>query len=381
MNQNPEIMFHLVGEQAIPIFLAIIQFPKNVRHYLLTTESEKTKKTVTNLKATLDARGYCAEIYILGKETNATSFAAMNDQIKTVLKKYNPEGLPCSFNITGGTKPMSISAVLASNTFNPKPGLFYLNFYSREILWLDGNADPLTERMKLADFVLLAGLQLKTSEESELLPSDKFLNFLLCYAPVLRDHQFDFAQLGEKFNRDVFSSTFKKLEAGFAKKNGLELWRKYWSEYLESGEAKMQSEENQARFLGGIWLEYYTYSKLKDCPEICEVFHSAEFIDKQNAVRQEIDVIYTDGFSLVILECKAGNVKQEHIQKLENLRNVYSGAMGRGGIICINKSKFGKIVSSRVTDSKNIAAFTGYAGIDRLKENLFNFKPGHIYAE
>lgn len=381
MNQNPEIMFHLVGEQAIPIFLAVIQFPKNVRHYLLTTESEKTKKTVANLKETLKSKGFHAEIHILGNEKNATSFDVMNAQIKNVFKKYNPEGLACSFNITGGTKPMSISAVLASNTLKPKPSLFYLNFYSREILWLDGKTDPLTERMKLADFVLLAGLQLKTPEKITVEPSKKFLNFLADNAYHFQRCQVDFANYVQKKVDKYFTDGFKKLEESLQKKKKLAEWQSFWKQYLDSAGEKGISKVAQASFLGGIWLEYYVYKKLKNVSGITEILHSAELMDNENAVRQEIDVAYTDGFSLVIIECKAGKIIQDHIQKLENLRNVYAGAMSSGGIVCINKSQMSKIISSRIIDSKNIAAFSIKIGLENLKSNLFNFKTGHIYAE
>lgn len=374
----PEIMFHLVGEQAIPVFLAAIQFPKTVKHYLLTTDSEKTGKTVATICKTLEHKGFSAKSVSLGNEANATSFAAMNDKIKTVLQNTNPECRPCAFNITGGTKPMSISAVLVARSLTPQPDLFYLNFYSRELLWLDGKTDPLQKKMFLEDFVRLAGLQLKTPEKTMVEPSGKFLDFLLNNAYILQNCQQNFAILAQKYDEKLFNEAYKKLEEGFHKKNKLETWQTFWKEYLSSAGEKGISKTEKARFLGGIWFEYYVFKNLKKSPGITEILHSAELTDHENAVRQEIDVVYTDGFSLVILECKAGRIKQEHIQKLENLRNVYSGAMGRGGVVCINKSQMNKLVSSRITDSKNSAAFCGNAGLVSLQNFLFNFKPGKI---
>jgi len=48
--------------------------------------------------------------------------------------------------------------------------------------------------------------------------------------------------------------------------------------------------------------------------------------DAGKPTAQEFDVLYTNGYELVILECKAGKVKQDYLQKLENLRDTFSGA-------------------------------------------------------
>ena len=92
---------------------------------------------------------------------------------------------------------------------------------------------------------------------------------------------------------------------------------------------------------------------------------------------------YTDGFSLVLLECKAGKVSQEHINKLENLRGKYSGTLGRSALVTLNPSetKNGnkEFFSERVRKSRAIAAFCGKNGIQLLPRNLFDFEVGTIY--
>jgi hypothetical protein len=48
----------------------------------------------------------------------------------------------------------------------------------------------------------------------------------------------------------------------------------------------------------------------------------------------ELDVMFTDGRSLYIAECKAGNVTQEQVMKLQNLVRFYGGVEGRGIVAC-----------------------------------------------
>ena len=47
----------------------------------------------------------------------------------------------------------------------------------------------------------------------------------------------------------------------------------------------------------------------------------------------EFDCVFTDGHRLFIVECKAGAVKQDHIQKLENNLKLYGGIAAKGLLI------------------------------------------------
>ena len=48
---------------------------------------------------------------------------------------------------------------------------------------------------------------------------------------------------------------------------------------------------------------------------------------------QEFDCTFTDGKRLWIVECKAGPVRQEAIQKLENVLRTYGGIAARGVLV------------------------------------------------
>jgi hypothetical protein len=53
-----------------------------------------------------------------------------------------------------------------------------------------------------------------------------------------------------------------------------------------------------------------------------------------DAAHNELDVVFTDGHSLYIAECKAGKVTQEQVMKLQNLVRFYGGVEGRGIVAC-----------------------------------------------
>ena len=67
----------------------------------------------------------------------------------------------------------------------------------------------------------------------------------------------------------------------------------------------------------------------------------------------ELDITFTDGYSLYIVECKAGNVTQEQVMKLQNLVRFYGGTEGRGIVACCvppnTESAKKKIKDARLT--------------------------------
>ncbi len=144
----------------------------------------------------------------------------------------------------------------------------------------------------------------------------------------------------------------------------------------------------QAQFLAGGWLEYYAYELVRASdPRIKEVLINAEVtISRGNGDLpfQEFDVVYTDGYSLFILECKAGQIFQEYIQKLENICSEYCGALGKCALVTMNSSKTENSrkarFAERVERSRAIAAFCGKGGIRQLQSGCsIEFKPGKIY--
>lgn len=96
---------------------------------------------------------------------------------------------------------------------------------------------------------------------------------------------------------------------------------------------------------------------------------------------QELDVVYTDGYSLTILECKAGIVTQDHVQKLENLGFRFAGALGVSALVSLNEAgtKSNKQLLRRLEISRSISGFFGAKGIQRLKKQPISFEAGKIY--
>ncbi len=84
---------------------------------------------------------------------------------------------------------------------------------------------------------------------------------------------------------------------------------------------------------------------------------------------QELDITFTDGRRLYVIECKAGKVNSEHVMKLQNIVRYFGGIEGRAVLAsCFYPDK--KVVIKRINDSKNLQLVSGGNLFRQLKEML-----------
>lgn len=71
------------------------------------------------------------------------------------------------------------------------------------------------------------------------------------------------------------------------------------------------SSPTKTRASSRIWQSTSSYSSIVKTPPGA--------LRPDSALYNELDVVFTDGYSLYIVECKAGDVTQEQVMKLQNL--------------------------------------------------------------
>ena len=79
----------------------------------------------------------------------------------------------------------------------------------------------------------------------------------------------------------------------------------------------------------------------------------------------ELDITFTDGRRLYVIECKAGRVISEHVMKLQNIVRYFGGNEGRGVLAsCIEPKS--KVLRKKIDEAKNLQSVSG----DRLFRQL-----------
>lgn len=118
-----------------------------------------------------------------------------------------------------------------------------------------------------------------------------------------------------------------------------------------------------AKYLSGGWFEGFVYLQCKpyeDAGVIQDLrinvklslnLEESKGYSSYGVKYNELDITFTDGYSLYIVECKAGNVSQDQIMKLQNLVRFYGGIEGRGIIACCVPPKT-ESVKKKIKDAK-----------------------------
>ena len=153
---NFKIMYHILGEQTIPAFLAAIQYPADIKHYILTTKSVKTQLAAKNLQAAFNRRGYANELFYIGEEAAAVSSFHLIPEIEKIMSNTNPDNLPACAEVTGGTKLMFYAMIVAAR--ERKMTIIYVDTANRQLQYLNnGSVATLEQSLTLDDFMTLSG--------------------------------------------------------------------------------------------------------------------------------------------------------------------------------------------------------------------------------
>ena len=83
---------------------------------------------------------------------------------------------------------------------------------------------------------------------------------------------------------------------------------------------------------------------------------------------QEFDVVFTDGKSLYIVECKAGNLTSEQVYKLSDCVRTYGGVLAKG-ILASALGKLNKTTRKRIEEAKNLTLISDQS-LHELKQMI-----------
>lgn len=335
-----DLVVHLLGEQVMPIFFALRQFPGG-RHVVLTTREYIGEVERLSKVSELDADPTVIQDPFKPAETRKAIVA---------LVSALPTGSRVAVNITGGTKLMFAGALSACWELGLDP--FYFEIKHHNVVFLrDGSQVPFVGISDVEDFLRAGDYRTVTAGRWPAQP-DAFKNRRLPATEQLwrargtlrslyRDKAFlDFARKYDRHNphyeRDSlpFSFSWSGGEASLHEDGA--------SSLVLGGEHIAVPKRGFFPFLAGGWLEEYAYSLLRplenegivrDLRVGLEVAHRRDSDGKEGRLAQEFDCTFTDGKRLWIVECKAGPAKQEAIQKLENNLRQYGGIAARGILI------------------------------------------------
>ena len=369
---NYDVIFHLFGEQRIPSLLGIRQF-------------ESKKHVFINSKI------YPAQVmkqFLGDAEFDEFSIdpydpAKIKETILNYLENF-PSTLKIGFNLTGGTKLMYAGALAASKKINATP--FYFDGRNDKVIFLEDFKSEKTKKINSVEtFLKLHGNDLQVSKQG----------FWHDIPDIDNPKRKQLTLLLWKYNSKI-SKLYREITTKFTEfdkpfdlhyKDVHVIYKDDKSVEVTLGEEKF-TFNNWPKFgtyISGIWFEEYMYMLLEPYVESGQIhdlrigleISFKESIDKKQSfglgdlrsivgeTYQELDIVFTDGKKLYIIECKAGAVKSEHVMKLQNIVRYFGGSGGKG-ILAACFPPPSKVTKKKIDDSSNIDLASGRY----LKENI-----------
>ena len=369
-----DAIFHLFGEQRMPNLLGVIQFSSR-KHIFVNSEQFPADV----MKQFLGEAEY-GEIAVDPYDPEN-----VRTTILELIAKMSADA-KIGFNLTGGTKLMYAGALAACRKVNATP--FYFNSRSNQVVYLNDFKTVETKRIPSVEtFIQLNGNNLfisKAGHWSDIpgreSPDRKSLTNELWQVRSkisrlyreLSDYNDSF-QPFELYNSDIYTKLSKDNSAK-----------------ISIGPKHFEFKEwpDFAKYLSGGWFEEYTFMKLqplvdagliKDMRIGLEVSFKEDDAGKRSSslkeqlsnlfgeTYQELDITFTDGRRLYVIECKAGNVNSEHVMKVQNIVRYFGGIEGRAVLASCSPPK-NKVVRKKIDDSKNLQLVSGDGLFRQLEE-------------
>jgi len=292
------------------------------------------------------------------------------------------------FNLTGGTKLMYAGALAACRKVNATP--FYFNSRNNQVVYLNDFKTVETKLIPSVEtFIQLNGNNLFTSKAGHWAdipgiesPDRKNLTNELWQARSKISRLYrelscynDSFQPFELHNGDIYAKLAKDKSAKIS---------------IGTKHFEFREWPDFAQYLSGGWFEEYTFMKLqplvdtgviKDIRIGLVVSFKDNDTDKSSSsfraqlsnlfgdTYQELDITFTDGRRLYVIECKAGNVTSEHVMKLQNIVRYFGGIEGRAVLASCFYPK-NKVVRKKIDDSKNLQSVSGNSLFRQLEEMI-----------
>jgi len=366
-----DIVFHLFGEQRMPSLLGILQFSSK-KHIFVNSKQYPAKVMKQFMgKADFD------EIPV-----NPFDPSDAKDKILNYLED-SALNLKIGFNLTGGTKLMYAGALAACKKVNAIP--FYFDGRNNKVIYLDNFKEESTKDIENVEtFIKLHGNDLHISKSGywdEIadinLLGRKDLTYFLWkkrsrIARIYRDIV--------PYNQD--NKPFNVSKSGVIVKYDR---NKKVDISIDGQSFSFDKWDNFATYITGGWFEEYIYMQFEPYVKEGKIFDlriglEIAFKDTKNNKQlegfgslknmfgetyQELDIVFTDGKRLYIVECKAGNVKSEFVMKLQNIVRYFGGMEGKGILTaCFPPSS--KVVQKKIDESYNMELLSGQS----LKSDL-----------
>lgn len=367
-----DVIVHLMGEQKLPTLFGMQQF--ECKSHIVVT-SPRYARTANTLPV---AAGYDCDI----KEVHVDPYdpADVRERILHALKAF--EGQRIGFNLTGGTKLMFVGTYAACEASEGVP--FYFEALENEIIWLQGDFErsrvvPITS---VDAFFSLCGFRIIAEGRWDGDPGREdrreLTNLLWENAHQITSLNRQLAAYND-YAGVPFNVTGKGVTAS------LDISRRATVK-IGNNSFLFESFPGLATYLSGGWFEEFVYLQLHPLLDqgVIMDLRIGMRIDwptgagEGNMGAQEFDAVMTDGYRLILVECKSGQPLTQHYESLQNHVALYGGVTALGILAAIKRPH--PSTERKIRESTGVCGFWGQAVLDELPKRALTVRGGTTYG-
>ncbi len=397
-----DLAIHLVGGQPYPNLMGMRDL--NAKRHLLLA-SDQTFAISKKLEDFARRDGVDAQIVKLSDPND------MDKIITEFTRQEDFVGKKVAVNATGGTKPMAFAAMLGVEGKRCDVDYFYYDTqFERRFHWPIKSSERRTEatafshlnfrRFRIDDFTRLFDYPVNPPKEDYDLQvrvrahiTKKIWDFRRVITGVQSNNQ-------KTLQQEAADLCSERNEA-IRRKRSVRPVSIHSSSYSSKYDQRVEVDYDEGKggrivfngfpiniqpnfdefpdYLGGKWFEEYVYVSLKNARasgRLLEVRPSVSVRSESspNFDMQEFDLLATDGVRLFVVECKAGNVIQEHVVKLDKLASDYAGVFGIGVLVAqkYQNDDYENIrpILEKIDNSKSVYCFHGDKSVALLEKYM-----------
>jgi hypothetical protein len=319
-----KIHIALVGAQPMPVFNGI-HYLKPKRVYLL--HSEETRKTAENLKSVLKA-----EIILVFVE-KPFNYEYCKGQIAGLIEINSDAEL--SFNISGGTKIMTIAANEIAVRLNLPS--YYIDQNNVVTQIGKGQVDIIRDIHPLNTYFVLFGQTAKSTTKFEQVSEEYFQ-----YKDLIMSHHSGFRRMFEEYRKKSYTEN-----ADFSvENNSFELsWHKKDKSVVlyhkKTGEEDHFTGHHVFQFFFNTgWFEVAVGEIISKWNQAKQIYWNTVLprIANKND-KNEIDLIVDTGIKLFFIECKTSVYEIRDLDKFKNVVKNFGGLGSKAILVTYAKPK------------------------------------------
>lgn len=312
----------LIGGQILPVYMGIMEKKPDAIHVFYSKDSKDQFSLLKNV--------------LVGKQLHSYQIDPFNyEEIKAKAEEIIFANTNATFelNITGGTKIMAIACQQVFNDL--KFPIFYID--QKHVLFdiTDKKSNPITTKINIDTFLKISGhtkyqigsLADFTAEEIKLA---EFILTQMNSGWYWQTHN-ELYKKGKFQDKSNFKHTHKNVNINwdgkiFTFSNG-------------NASHSFNTKIGLAIAFTGLWWEILigkAVSKWKHAYEFkMNLRIKSKVQDQQD--KNEIDIVLNTGKNLIFIECKAGDVGQDDINKIKAVADLYGGISSRSILVSRKK--------------------------------------------